>query len=242
MHITSDAIVYFTWKGIHLNATIVFTWVVMAVLVAVSLIATRPIKGGLKVSRWQMLLETLVESMKSEIRQITQNEPARYLVFLGSLILFISVSNMLNVVPFYSAPTESLSTTAALTFCVLVAAPIYGISRQGLWGYLKTYAYPVPLMLPFNIISDVSRAVAMSVRLFGNVLSGTLVGAMMLSIIPFIFPIVMNVLELLIGQIQAYIFTVLAAVIIASALETNEESSKKQKTPEITVNEGVSHG
>jgi F-type H+-transporting ATPase subunit a len=233
MRITSDSIVFFSWKGIHLNATIVFTWVVMAVLVTLSLLATRPIRAGFKASRWQMLLETLIDAMKSEISQITENEPGRYLVFLGTLVLFISVSNMLNVVPFYSAPTESLSTTAALTFCVLVAAPVYGINRQGIWGYLKTYAYPMPVMLPFNIISDVSRAVAMSVRLFGNVLSGTLVGAMMLSIIPFIFPVVMNILELLIGQIQAYIFAVLATVIIASALETNEERVLRSTTTGI---------
>jgi alternate F1F0 ATPase F0 subunit C len=131
------------------------------------------------------------------------------------------------VVPGYEPPTASLSTTAALALCVLVAVPLFGISGQGLGAYLKSYVQPTPVMLPFNLISEVSRTLALAVRLFGNMMSGAMIIAILLSITPFVFPIVMTVLGLLTGMVQAYIFTILAAVYIAAA--TRKASSGKPK-------------
>ena len=131
------------------------------------------------------------------------------------------------MVPGYEPPTASLSTTAALALCVLVAVPLFGISGQGLGAYLKSYVRPTPIMLPFNLISEVSRTLALAVRLFGNMMSGAMIIAILLSITPFVFPIVMTVLGLLTGMVQAYIFTILAAVYIAAA--TRKASSGKPK-------------
>ena len=122
-----------------------------------------------------------------------------------------------TVIPGFKPPTGSLSTTAALALCVFVAVPLFGIGEQGLGGYLKTYTKPTIIMLPFNIISELSRTLALAVRLFGNMMSGVMIVGILLTITPFLFPIMMTMLGLLTGMVQAYIFSILAAVYIAAA-------------------------
>ena len=148
---------------------------------------------------------------------ISQHDPGRYLPFIGTLFLFIAVANILTIVPGYMPPTGSLSTTAALAICVLVAVPFYGILERGLGGYLRNYIQPTPFMLPFNIIGELSRTLALAIRLYGNVMSGAVIVGILISVAPFVFPIVMRLLGLLTGLIQAYIFAILAMVYIASA-------------------------
>jgi F-type H+-transporting ATPase subunit a len=126
------------------------------------------------------------------------------------------------VSPGFDPPTGSLSTTVALALCVFVAVPLFGIGEQGVRGYLKSYVEPTFIMLPFNIISEISRALALAVRLFGNMMSGAMIIGILLAITPFIFPVVMTVLGLLTGMVQAYIFSILAAVYIAAATRTGE--------------------
>ena len=121
-----------------------------------------------------------------------------------------------------SSPTGSLSTTAALAICVFVAVPVFGIAERGLRGYLDSYLKPTVIMLPFNIISEISRTLALAIRLFGNMMSGTMILAILLIIAPLVFPIVMSALHLLIGMVQAYIFSVLATVYIAAATRGDE--------------------
>jgi len=217
MEISPDAVIIFQWNGIHINATIFFTWVVMVLLVFISWMATKNLTIGPKITRWQNLLEVIVGYMRQQVKEITQQNPDPFIPFLGSLFMFISVSNLLAIVPGYHPPTGSLSTTSALAICVFFAIPIFGIARKGMRDYFKHYLEPSIFMAPFNVIGDFSRTLALAVRLFGNVMSGTLIVAVLLIITPLFVPIVMQVLGLLIGQIQAYIFTVLATVYIASA-------------------------
>lgn len=221
MEISPDRVVLWAWGPFRLSATIVYTWVVMAGLVLGASLATRGLSATLRPGRWQNLLEVLVSGMRDQIREVSQHDPGPYLPFVGTLFLFIATSNALAVVPGFTPPTGSLSTTAALALCVLVAVPLYGIAERGLGGYLKGYARPTLFMLPFNVIGEVSRTVALAVRLYGNVMSGTVIAAIILSIVPFFFPIVMQLLGLLTGLIQAYIFAVLAMVYIASATRTH---------------------
>jgi len=217
MEISPDAIIIFQWNGIQLNATIFFTWVVMVILIFISWMATKNLAIGPKITRWQNFLEVIVGYMRQQVKEITQQDPDPFIPFLGTLFLFISVSNLLAIIPGYHPPTGSLSTTSALAICVFFAIPIFGIARKGMRDYFKHYLEPSIFMMPFNIIGDFSRTLALAVRLFGNVMSGTLIVAVLLIITPLFVPIVMQVLGLLIGQIQAYIFTVLATVYIASA-------------------------
>jgi F-type H+-transporting ATPase subunit a len=223
MEISLDSVVLWRWGPVLLNATILYTWLVMALLALVSWLVTRKLSTGPQIPKWQNLLEVLVAGMREQIRQISQEEPGPYLPFIGTLFLFISVANLLAVVPGYHPPTDSLSTTAALALCVLAAVPIYGIAQQGLGGYLRHYLKPTVLMLPFHLLSEMTRTLALAVRLFGNVMSGAMIGAILLAVAPLFFPLIMQLLELLIGQVQAFIFAVLATVYIASATQAHEE-------------------
>lgn len=229
VEISPDSIVFWRYGFITLSATIVFTWLVMALLVIISWLATRNLSVEPPISRTQSLIETVVDYMRKQIRDITQQEPEIYLPFSGTLFLFISVSNLLIIIPGYYPPTASLYTTAALAICVFFAVPIYGIAKQGSVNYLKRYMQPTVFMLPFHIIGEISRTLALAVRLFGNILSGTMIVAILLSIAPLFLPVLLQALGLLIGQIQAYIFAVLATVYIASATRVQKEKEEEKE-------------
>lgn len=215
------------WEFIILNRTILFTWLVMGILVIGSWLITRRLTSGTKLSRGQNLLEVLVLGLQNQIREVSQQDPGSYLPFVGTLFLFIVVSNMMSIVPGYQAPTSSLSTTAALATCVFVAVPIYGIAQRGILSYLKQYISPSPFMLPFNIVGELSRTLALAVRLYGNMMSGSVIGAILLGFVPLFVPILMQAFGLLTGMIQAYIFSVLAMVYIASATQVSHDPSVK---------------
>lgn len=223
--ITPDQIVFWESGAVSLNATIVFTWGVMLLLLLGSWLVTRNLSREAPFSRWQHVLEIVVIEMRKEVREISRQEPSLYLPFVGTLFLFILVSNLLTVIPGYVAPTASLSTTAGLAICVFIAVPIYGVWKQGIAGYLKQYVEPSVFMLPFNIMGELSRTLALAVRLFGNIMSGMKIIAILLAIAPLVFPILMHALGLLTGAIQAYIFAVLAMVYIASASRAHQEKT-----------------
>ncbi|TDK48733.1 F0F1 ATP synthase subunit A [Antarcticimicrobium luteum] len=226
MQITPDSQIVFSLPlgalGVwDIPATIVNTWIVMAVLVIGGRIATwrtdRPGPAATPLSRWRIGVEMVIEMIRAQIREIGGGDPGRYLPFIGTLFLFSLVSNLMGVIPGFLSPTGSLSTTVALALCVLVAVPIYGIADNGLLGYLRRYFEPTPLMAPFNVIGELSRTIALAVRLYGNVMSGTVVVAVLLAVVPFFFPVLLQLLGLLTGVVQAYIIAVLAMVYIASA-------------------------
>ena len=217
MHLSADQMIFWQHGFLKLNGTIVFTWGLMFVLVVGSKLVTRKLSTELERSRWQNLLEMIVTNIETQIEEVGLPHPEKYLGFLGTLLLFLATASLFTVIPGYQPPTGSLSTTTALAMCVFVAVPWFGIKEQGLGGYLKSYAEPTVIMLPFNIISEVSRTLALAVRLFGNMMSGVMIIGILLTITPFIFPIVMTTLGLLTGMVQAYIFSILAAVYIAAA-------------------------
>ncbi|AEI99950.1 ATP synthase subunit a [Nitrosomonas sp. Is79A3] len=226
MHLSPDEIIFWQYGFIKLNATIVYTWGLMLVLVLGSKLVTRKLSTGLQRSRWQNLLEIVVTGINKQIEEVGMNQPQKYLGFLGTLFLFVAMASLFTIVPGFEPPTGSLSTTAALAICVFVAVPLFGIEESGLREYLRAYLKPTVIMLPFNIISELSRTLALAIRLFGNMMSGTMILAILLTITPFIFPIAMSVLGLLTGMVQAYIFSILAAVYIAAA--TRARKSKPE--------------
>lgn len=225
MRLSPDSIVFFENAFITLNGTILFTWLVMALLTLGSWLVTRRLSTGSHVPRWQNLIEIIVTMLLGQIRDVTRQEPRPFLPFIGTLFIFIAFCNLLSIIPGFQAPTGSLSTAAGLAVCVMVAVPLYGIRDSGLGGYLKNYIRPTPMMLPFNVIGEISRTLALAVRLFGNVMSGGMIGGILLAIAPLIFPVVMQMLGLLTGIVQAYIFAILAAVYIAAGLTVHEEQA-----------------
>ena len=217
LRLSPDEMIFCQYGFLKLNGTIVFTWGLMIALAAGSKLITRNLSMDLKRSRWQNLLEIIVTGIEKQIEEVGLSPPRKYIGFLGTLFLFIASASLCTIIPGFSPPTSSLSTTVALALCVFVAVPLFGIEDQGMGSYLKTYVEPTFIMLPFNIISELSRTLALSIRLFGNMMSGEMIVGILLTITPFLFPIVMTVLGLLTGMVQAYIFSILAAVYIAAA-------------------------
>jgi len=224
MELTPDSNTIFEVFGIAINATIVNTWIIMAILVATSAIITRNLRPDVPPNRWRTTLEVIVNGIAGQIAEVTDGRDPRVLYFVGTLFLFIVTANLLTVVPGFHTPTASLSTTAALALSVLIAVPMFGIGSRGLGGYLKSYLEPSFVMLPFNIISEFSRGISLAIRLYGNIMSGAVIAVILLGVAPFFFPILMDMLGLLTGVIQAYIFAILATVYISSATAVPESA------------------
>jgi F-type H+-transporting ATPase subunit a len=231
MPLSPDQVVFWHHGFLKLNATIVFTWVLILGLAIGSKFLTRNLSTGIDRSRWQNLLEIIVTAIEQQIEEVGIPHPKKYLGFLGTLFLFVAMANLCTIIPGYTPPTASLSTTAALALCVFVAVPLFGIEEQGVAGYLKSYLEPTVIMLPFNLISELSRTLALAVRLFGNMMSGTMIIGILLTITPFVFPIIMTSLGLLTGMVQAYIFSILAAVYIAAATRTRKPAPEPAPAP-----------
>ena len=223
MHLSSDEIILWQWGWVNLNVTIITTWCIMLLMSAGGWLITRKLNQDLHIPRWQNALEVVVLALDSQIKEVGLNESRRYLPFIGTLFLFILISNMLSVVPWYEPPTGSMSTTAALAISVFLAVPFFGIREQGLLNYLRSYIKPTPIMLPFNLLGELSRTLALAIRLFGNIMSGAMIIAILLMVTPFIFPVLMNLLHLITGVVQAYIFSILATVYIAAATRSNKQ-------------------
>ena len=230
MQVSPDTWILFESTYIRLNATIAFTWVIMLLLVLGSWSITAQLSEGEQVSRWQVMLEVIVSSIRDQIAEVGTDDANRYLPFIGTLFLFIATANLLAFVPGYHPPTASLSTTVALAICVLIAVPLFAMVSHGPRQYLLAYVRPTPLMLPFNLVSEASRTIALAVRLYGNVMSGTVIVGILISVSPFLFPIVMQLLGLLTGLVQAYIFAMLAMVYIASAASSRPNNQTTHST------------
>jgi F-type H+-transporting ATPase subunit a len=217
MRLSSDQLILWQHGIVKLNATIIVTWGIMLMLTIAARAITRRMTSDVMPSRWQAALELLITGIQQQIEQVGLADAGPYVAFVGTLFVFIASANLLTIFPGYEPPTGSLSTTAALALCVFAAVPLFGIRKRGWRGYLRSYLEPTILMLPFNLISELSRTLALAVRLFGNMMSGTMIIAILLTVTPFVFPVAMSALGLLTGMVQAYIFSILATVYIAAA-------------------------
>jgi F-type H+-transporting ATPase subunit a len=220
VQLSPDEIVFWHYGFVKINATIIYTWGLMFMMAVGSKLITRKFTAEHKRSRWQNLMEIIVTGIEKQIEEVGLNQPRKYIDFLGTLFLFVAAASLCTIIPGYVPPTGSLSTTAALALCVFVAVPFFGIREQGIADFLASYMEPTFIMLPFNIISEITRTLALAIRLFGNMMSGGLIIGILLSITPFIFPIIMTVLGLITGMVQAYIFSILATVYIAASVRT----------------------
>ncbi|SDE45076.1 ATP synthase F0 subcomplex A subunit [Pricia antarctica] len=226
MDLSPDETIYWQNGFVTINLTLVTTWALMLVLVLAAVLVTRRLRTDLRISRWQCILEMLVTGMNQQIKEVGLKHSEKFIGFIGTLFIFIAFANLCIIFPGYVPPTSSLSTTAALAVSVFLAVPLFGIAESGILGYLKTYVQPTFIMLPINIIGELSRTLALAVRLFGNIMSGGLIVTILLSIAPLFFPVLMTILGLITGIIQAYIFSILATVYIAAA---TEESGQKRE-------------
>lgn len=212
---------------IPIATPVVVTWAIMLALAIAGFAATRRL--SLTPSRFQATLEMIVETIDSQIRDTMRAPPNQYRALIGTLFLYILIANWSSLIPGVDPPTAHIETDAAMAMIVFLAAIYYGVRARGLGGYLKTFAQPSFVMIPLNIAEAFTRAFSMTVRLFGNVMSGVFIIGIVLSLAGLFVPIPLMALDLLTGAIQAYIFTVLSMVFIASALNENAPSPPKDR-------------
>ncbi|KAF1045287.1 F0F1 ATP synthase subunit A [Xylophilus sp.] len=212
---------------------VVTTWGVMAVLTAGSMLLTRRLTAA-RPSRMQALLELAVVTLDHEIGAAVPGHPARLRALIGMLLLFILTANWSSLIPGVEPPTAHLETDAALALLVFAAGIGWGIRSQGLGGWLAAFARPSWLVLPLNLVEQITRHFSLMVRLFGNVMSGVFVVGIVLSLAGLLVPIPLMALDMLTGAVQAYIFAMLALVFIGSAIspEGGEPAQSKEKPHE----------
>ena len=215
-----DNIIIFHLGPFGINATLFYSWIVMGVLSFGSWLITRNLKTTIEVGKFQTLLEMIVSTIRNQIHEVSGDNPAKYLPIMGTFFLFIAVTNLMTIIPWFKAPTASLSTTLAFSVCVFCAIPYYGIKNAGIKRYLKKFIDPSPIMLPLNVLSDFSSTFSLAFRLYGNMLSGAVIASVLMMLAPFLIPIPMQILGLVTGMIQAYIFALLAIVYVSSVAPT----------------------
>lgn len=222
--------VVFRVGPVDVTRTVITTWALMALLAAGSWALTRRL--AIKPSRRQTVLELVVTGILSQIEEVTRKNARPLLPLLGTLFLFLLTANVSGVLPGVQAPTARIETPAALALVVFLAVHAFGVRTRGLIGYLESFAQPKLFMLPLNVLSEITRTFSLMVRLFGNIMSGEFLIALVLALAGLILPIPLMALELLIGVVQAYIFSVLATVFIGAALgETSDEPVEATAKP-----------
>jgi F-type H+-transporting ATPase subunit a len=194
----------------------------MVVLVAGAFLLTRKLE--LTPTKRQAALELIVTTLDSQIVETSGADPTPYRAFIGTLFMFILVANWSSLIPGVEPPTAVLETDAALAVLVFLSVIWFGVRSDGVLGYLKSFAAPNPIMIPLNILQSLTRVFSMFVRLFGNVMSGVFVIAIVVSLAGLLVPIPLMALDLLTGLVQAYIFAVLAMVFITSTVKDGQPS------------------
>lgn len=215
------SVILFHLGPIAITRPVVTTWVIMLVLTGACWGVTRRLQ--VRPDRRQAMLEIVVTGIAQQIEDVIRNDPRPFLPLLGTLFIFLAVANLSGLLPGVQAPTSKLETPAALALIVFVSVHYFGVHARGLRGYLASFAEPKLVMLPLNIISQLTRTFSLMVRLFGNVMSGEFVIAIVVALSGLFVPIPLMVLEILVGIVQAYIFTVLATVFVGAAVGSIKE-------------------
>lgn len=205
-----------------LSATVVTTWALMAVLTATSLAVTRRLR--LEPGRWQSALEGAVLAMQDAIENFVPGRSADLLPFVGTLWLYLVAANLVGLIPELHSPTAEISVTSGLAVLVFLASHWFGIRSEGLLPYLRHYLRPNPLLLPFNLVSELTRTLALAIRLFGNMMSLELAALLMLLVAGLLVPVPLLLLHVVEALVQAWLFGMLALVYIAGGIESQPHS------------------
>jgi F-type H+-transporting ATPase subunit a len=220
-HSPLETVVLFHLGSVPVSRPVVTTWGLMIALTIGCWLATRRLR--LAAGNWQAVIEASVVGIEEQISSLLNREPEPFLPLLGSLFIFLIAANLSGIVPGVTAPTASIETPAALASIIFVSVHFFGVRFQGLGRYLKSYIKPNPLLLPLNILSEITRSFSLAMRLFGNIMSEELVVAIILALAGLLVPIPFMAFGILVALVQAYIFSVLAAVYVAGGLGAVEK-------------------
>lgn len=216
----------FELGGFQLTSTVITTWVVMAIIGLLVWLTTRRLTT--QPDRPQVMVEAIVLIIEESIRDIAPQHVDKILPFIGSLWIFLILANLIGLIPGMHSPTRDLSATAAIAFLVFLSVHWYGIRIQGLKNYLLHYLRPSPILLPFNLISEVTRTIALAVRLFGNIMSLEMIALLVLLVAGFLVPVPILMLHIVEALVQAYIFGMLALIYVAGSLQSQQLTQRKQ--------------
>ncbi|MDX2486710.1 MAG: F0F1 ATP synthase subunit A [Gammaproteobacteria bacterium] len=211
---------------VQLTNTVITTWVIMAIICCFAWLVTRRLQ--ISPGRLQTLVEAMVSVIEESIRDIAPQHVQQIMPFIGTLWVFIVIANLIGIIPGMHSPTRDLSATAAIAFLVFLSVHWYGIRIQGLKNYLLHYLKPSPILLPFNLISEVTRTIALAVRLFGNMMSLEMIALLILMVAGFLVPVPILMLHIVEALVQAYIFGMLALIYVASGLQSQQLRQQKQ--------------
>jgi F-type H+-transporting ATPase subunit a len=212
--------VVFHLGPVPITRPVLTTWLIIVVLLVLSRLVTRRLQRVPNAP--QAVLETLITGMTQQIEDVIRKDPRPFLPLLGTLFIFLVAANLSGVVPGVQAPTSRIDTPAALALIVFFSVHYFGARARGLRGYLASFAEPRLIMLPLNVLSEITRTFSLMVRLFGNIMSGEFVIGLVVALAGLFVPIPLMVLEIVVGLVQAYIFTVLATVFIGAAVGSVE--------------------
>ena len=217
MEVIDHSIVFHLFGILPIRDTVLYTWITMGIIIGFVLLLK-----VLKPNLLEYILEMVI-SVLDDAMDVDNLHP--YIPLLGSLMIFTLFANLISVIPGMKSPTADINTTIGLALIVVLSVHIYGMLKKGVWKYLKEFASPI-FMLPVELIGQFSRTLSLSMRLFGNILSGDLIVAIVFSIVPYFLPIALTAITMVSGVLQAFVLTTLAALFISSAVEINEEDQK----------------
>jgi F-type H+-transporting ATPase subunit a len=226
------------WGPVSITNTVITTWGIMAVTGLFTWLASRQL--SLEPGLLQTAIEGIVSSIEDAIRAVAPEQTQLLLPFIGSLWVFLVIANLSGLIPGLHSPTRDLSATAALAILVFLSVHWFGIRSQGLKSYLHHYLTPSPILLPFHLISEITRTIALAVRLFGNMMSLEMAALLILMVAGFLAPVPILMLHIIEALVQAYIFGTLALIYVAGGLQSQQlrqrSHQKKQQTNNKTDN------
>ncbi len=221
MDVIEHPLVFTLFGTIPVRDTVIYTWITMGIIIALVLVLKL-----VKPNFLEFVLEGVI-SIVDDAMDVDDLHP--YIPLLGSLMIFAFTTNLISIVPRMKSPTADINTTIALALIIVLSVHVYGMIKKGVWKYLKEFASPI-FLLPVELIGQFSRTLSLAMRLFGNILSGDMIVAIVFSIIPYFLPIAMTAISMISGVLQAYVLTTLAALFISSAVEINEEDLKMKES------------
>jgi len=210
-----------------ITSTVVTTWVIMIIILLFTWLLSRRL--SLEPGPVQTAVEGIVSAIYEAIAAVEPQHARRIMPFVGSLWLYLLIANLTGLIPGAHSPTRDLSATAALAFLVFLSTHWFGIRIQGLGAYLRHYIIPSPILLPFHLISEVTRTVALAVRLFGNMMSLEMAALLILLVAGFLAPVPILMLHIIEALVQAYIFGMLALIYIAGGIQSRQPPEQEKE-------------
>lgn len=223
-------VIYFRLGLFHLTSTVMTTWGMLLVFGVACWLATRRLSVNTP-SLIQTALEGVIQAVCTAIDEVLPGKAAELMPFIGTLWLFIAAANLTGLIPELHSPTGDLSTTTALAILVFLSVHWYGIRASGLRQYLAHYLTPSPILLPFHLLGELSRTIALAMRLFGNIMSLEMAALLVLMVAGLLVPVPVLMLHIVEALVQAYIFGTLALIYIAGGMQSHESGERQELFP-----------